>query len=119
MEEECHQLDLKLAAHIAPQQIDRDTFSQYSTAIKERSQLQEKKAELESYTTALWAGIAQIAVHVQETENNSLLLALEQEYRSASQKMKDIVSYFVSLMESITLKYNYIKFVHRKFRLLA
>ena len=91
----------------APQQIDRDTFSQYSTAIKERSQLQERKAELESYTTVLRARIAQIAVHVQEPENDSLLLALEQEYTSASQKMRDAVSSFVSVMESITLKYNY------------
>ena len=68
--------------YIAPQQIDRDTFSQYSTAIKERSQLQERKAELEIYMTALRARIAQIAVHAQEPQNDSLLLALEQEYTS-------------------------------------
>ena len=106
MEEECHQLDQKPWT----QHHSRLTVTPSANTplqLKRGHNSQERKAELESYTTVLRARIAQIAVHVQEPENDSLLLALEQEYTSASQKMRDAVSSFVSVMESITLKYNY------------
>ena len=65
---------------------DYDTFSRYSTAIKDRSHLKQKKLELERYTTALGAGIAQIATQLQDPESNTLLLALQQEAASETER---------------------------------
>ena len=67
---------------------------------KDRSHLKEKKLELERYPTALGAGIAQIATQLQDPEiNNAHLLALEQEAASATQKLKDVVGFFISKPE--------------------
>lgn len=93
LEEECHQLDLELATRTAPQSIDRASFTHYSTSVKKRAQLKERKLELDKYTAALSTGIAQIATQVQNPDSNPLLLALQQEVNSAIQKLQDVVSF--------------------------
>ena len=92
LEEECHQLDLELATRsVAPQSIDRASFSEYSAAIKKQAELKEKKFELDRYATSLKAGIAQIATQVSDPATNPLLLALENEANSAIQRMQSVV----------------------------
>lgn len=93
LEEECHQLDLELATWTAPQSIDRASFTRYSTSVKKRAQLKERKLELEKYTATLSAGIAQIATQIQNPDSNPLLLALQQEVNSAIKKLQDVVGF--------------------------
>ncbi len=53
MEAECHLLDLELAKHNAPQTTDPERFVQYSALIKDLGQLEDKRNELQQYTTTL------------------------------------------------------------------
>ena len=93
LEGECHQLDLELATRTAPQSMDRTSFNEYSSTIKELSQQKEKKMELENYTTTLSTAIAHVATEVQNPNSNPLLSQLQEEVTSVTRKIQDFVGF--------------------------
>ena len=75
LEEECHQLDIELARHSAPQAKDQVAFADYSRQIKEIAKLEIELMELTQYTSNLELEVTAIAVQMDTTVHSQLLEA--------------------------------------------
>ena len=93
LEEECHQLDLELARHSAPQAKDQVAFADYSIQVKEIAKLENELMELTQYTSNLELEVTAIAVQLQDGHNNPLINCLRHEVLSGRRQQEDVVGF--------------------------
>ncbi len=93
LEEECHQLDLELAKHAAPESTDRNAFAEYSNLVKELTQQEDRRNVLRQHTSALQQSIANLVVQLPNAQANPVVQGLFQETVAAKRQLKDVVSF--------------------------
>ena len=89
MENECHQLDLKLAHHTTGRADDRAGFLKHSTLLHELHQLEEERDKQKQHVELLDGVVTAIALQVDDT--NPLILEFQQEAVRAKSKLDEMV----------------------------
>ena len=110
MENECHQLDLKLAQHTTGQSGDRAGFLKYSAIIHEIQTLEEKRGRQKSHVDMLDSVLTVIALQRDDSETNPQVQVIRQGAVTARLQLDELVNYLIkteSHLDVISIMHNY------------
>ena len=97
MENECHQLDLKLAQHTTGKTGDRAGFIKYSGLLHDIQTLEEKRDKQKAHADMLDSVLTVIALQRDDIETNPQMQVLQQAGVTARLQLDELVNYSITL----------------------